>query len=69
VFWKNVTDIWGYNNKKVRFIDFILSEYEHVKNLKIKNLIEKTHENTDQIVQIFRLLLTPSGFIYSPPSP
>ena len=69
VFWKIATDIWGYNDKNVRFADYLFNEVKSAKNLNRKNMMKNTIRNTDMIVHVFRLNSTPSGFLFAPPTP
>jgi hypothetical protein len=47
----------------------VLNEVKSAKSLKRNSLMAMVGKNTDAIVQVFRLNLTPSGYLFTPPSP
>lgn len=38
-------------------------------NVKNKNIMKRILEESDSIIYIFRVSLTPSGYLFNPPTP
>lgn len=47
----------------------MLKEYDDVKKLNIQSITRKISSNTEFIAYVFKASLTPSGYIYDPPTP
>lgn len=45
------------------------TEFTQIKKLSIDDITRRVSSNTDQIVYVFKASLTPSGYLYNPPTP
>lgn len=61
--------MWGYSNQEKRFYKYLLEEFESLKKMDISNILKKMMSDTDIIIYIFRVSLTPSGYLINPPTP
>lgn len=55
--------------KDQEFLPQFEREYTKIKQLKIDDITRKVSTNTDQISYVFKASLTPSGYMYNPPTP
>lgn len=70
IFWRTSTSIWGYQRSDMRFLQYLIIEFKKNTELQGVNIImKKMTENTELIAQVFRASLTPSGYLYNPPTP
>lgn len=71
IFWQKVallntvaTEVEAYD-----FITELDAEFAQIKQLSIADITKGVSSNTDQICFVFKASLTPSGYLYSPPTP
>lgn len=70
IFWRTSTSIWGYQRLDMKFFEYLVKEFRKNKQLQGVNVIMKRMtENTELIAHVFRASLTPSGYLYNPPTP
>jgi hypothetical protein len=51
------------------FMPELDAEYNQIKKLSIGDITRRVSSNTEQISYIFKASLTPSGYLYNPPTP
>ena len=67
--WRVATNMWGYNNEKKRFYQYMLEESETAKKMKAEDIMKRIWYSSETITYIFRASLTPSGYIFNAPTP
>lgn len=71
IFWQSVIALATVapESRDEDFFKYLQSEYDQIKKLKIKDITDKVGSNTDMISYVFKASLTPSGYLYNPPTP
>lgn len=52
-----------------KFLPALEREYNQIKQLKIDDITRRASVNTAQLSYVFKSSLTPSGYLYNPPTP
>lgn len=55
------------NNEK--YMPYLEKEFAQIKKLSIADITKRVSSNTDLISYVFKASLTPSGYLYNPPTP
>ena len=72
ILWQSVALLGSvnlFNNKFESYSKYLEKEYKQIKKLSIGDITTKISTNSDSIVYVFKAFLTPSGYLYNPPTP
>lgn len=71
IFWQSVTllNTVAAEVNAQEYLPYLDKEYNQIKKLSIADITRKVSANTELISYIFKASLTPSGYLYNPPTP